>query len=256
MPSSQRIFASLLGPNLSSKPSKHQLADLNKPPSPRSGSGTSSPGAALLEIRAGPSAKPFTVHTELLTNRSPHFHSLLATTSNTPTILSFPDIPDPVFALFVRWLYTHPLPSPANYHTLNHHLTLYVLGVRFAIEPLRNAVLDGIRAYYRAANMTAPACRLEYAYAATQGPNPLRRFLVATAAYRLLCDPAPMQEDLRELLAKGGDLAVDFVECLVRLRKGGLGDVRAGSDCVFHEHVVTERCKGRGGGGGACSGRG
>lgn len=71
---------------------------------------------------------------------------------------------------------------------MQHYLCLYVLAERFRIERLKNEVLDLVKAYYRTANMTAPAARLEYIYHATEGPNLMRRFLVTTAAYRLICE--------------------------------------------------------------------
>lgn len=41
--------------------------------------------------------------------------------------------------------------------------------------------------------MTAPAMRIEYVYAFTKGDNPMRRFMISTAAYRALIE-APKAE--------------------------------------------------------------
>jgi hypothetical protein len=71
---------------------------------------------------------------------------------------------------------------------MQHHICLHALAERFQIEKLKNSVTDLVRFYYRAANMTAPPYRLEYVYRQTPDPNRMRRFLVSTVAYRLICE--------------------------------------------------------------------
>lgn len=75
----------------------------------------------------------------------------------------------------------------------------------------------------------------------------MRRFLVVTAAFRVLIEDGKekngMTEPIRDLLYKGGELAVDFAEALVLLHGDDLLDVRKGLDCEFHEHEVTTKCK-------------
>ncbi|KAK7550898.1 hypothetical protein IWX49DRAFT_498606, partial [Phyllosticta citricarpa] len=187
-----------------------------------------------------------------LINRSSYFRNLLSSTSAAATSpkASFPDLDEFAFALFVRWLYGASLRGPSDYASMQHYPCLYVLARRFRIERLQNDVLDLVRAYYRAGNMTAPAHRLEYLYDATTIPNvnsnPMRRFLVATAAYRYLCEREPRLSDaMRGVISRGGDLAVDFAEAMAALHQNQIGDVRKGSDCAFHEHKETPVCRAR-----------
>jgi hypothetical protein len=145
-------------------------------------------------------------------------------------------------ALFVRWLYGAALPGPSGFHSMQHYLALYVLALQFRIEKLQNQILDRIRAYYRSANMTAPPFRLEYIYSATEGPNKMKEFLVATAAYRVGCEGG-LSDIMKGVVVKGGDLAVNFVDALLKLLKEDAeGDVRIGPDCIWHEHISTMVC--------------
>ncbi|EKG10246.1 BTB/POZ-like protein [Macrophomina phaseolina MS6] len=180
-------------------------------------------------------------------SRSPYFSELLTMQSpDAPTsaILAFPDLDEFAFALFVRWLYGGELRGPTDFHSMQHYLCLYVLATRFRVERLKNDVMDQIRAYYRKSNMTAPAYRLEYVFENTSGPNHLRRFLVSTAAYRYLCEREPrLSDSMRGVVAKGGELTVDFAEALAALHQNELMDVRRGPDCAFHDHVETQVCK-------------
>lgn len=221
------------------------------------------PGTAITELLAGQTGKSFKVHTDLLKSRSPYFATLLtpptttsiaqtpltppSTPSTSPTF-SFPDLDEFAFALWVRWLYGADPRGPADYHSMQHCLSLYLLAATFRCERLQNDVMDHVRAYYRAHGMTAPAYRLEYVFGRTAParPNQLRRFLVYTAAYRYLCEREPKLSDaMRGVLGKGGDLAVEFAEALAVLHQNELVDVRRGPDCAFHEHVETPVCKPR-----------
>lgn len=207
------------------------------------------PSASVTQIRAGQTNKTFNVHTDLLTSRSSYFVELFERTSPDgppPSDLAFPELDEFAFALFVRWLYGAFLAGPSDFHTMQHYLCLYILASRFRIERLKNEVMDVVRVYYRTANMTAPAYRLEYIYDNTDGPCPMRRFLVTTAAYRVLCERDPMiSESMKDVVAKGGDLAVNYAEALVRLHRDDLVDVRRGIDCAFHEHKESKPCKAR-----------
>jgi hypothetical protein len=210
-------------------------------------------GPDTTTLLAGQSAKSFTVHTDLLTSRSPYFRTLLANANSTTTTtglaiitppLHFPDLDEFSVALFVRWLYGAPLSPPTDFHAMQHHIGLYILALQFRVERLANRVLDLVRAYYRSRNLTAPAYRLDFVYEHTQGACALRRFLVGTAAYRVLAEQG-VGGAMRGLVYGGGELAVDLVEAVVRVCVDGMGDVRTGPDCAWHEHVDTAPCKGK-----------
>jgi hypothetical protein len=123
--------------------------------------------------------------------------------------------------------------------------------------------MDLVRHYYAEQNMTAPAYRLEYTYHYTQGPNHMRHFLVSTAAFRCLEEaPHPdlaaanpmlhktfyapgsnVSDSIKAVLAKNPEMAIDFIEELVRLKRNGELDARHGPDCNWHAHEHTAKCK-------------
>ena len=107
--------------------------------------------------------------------------------------------------------------------------------------------MDLCRTYYRIHSMTAPAYRIEYIYAFTTGPNHMRNFLVTTAAFRCLCEASASPDEylsgsMKDLVTKGGDIANDFAEALIKLSKNGIVDVRRGPDCVWHVHSDGKFC--------------
>lgn len=111
--------------------------------------------------------------------------------------------------------------------------------------------------------MTAPAYRLEYVYTYTHGPNHMRHFLVSTAAFRCLEEtPHPdlavanpmlhktfyapgshVSDSIKAVLMKNSEMAIDFIEELVRLRRNGELDARHGADYEWHVHEYTPKCK-------------
>lgn len=199
----------------------------------------------MTTLYAGQSNKAFTVHTDLLCQRSPYFRRLLSSSTHKhvpATTLTYPDLDEFAFALFVRWLYGAMLTGPSDFHTMQHYICLYVLASTFEIERLKNSVMDLVRYYYRSSNMTAPPYRLEYVYERTKGPNKMRAFLVSTATYRMLCEGA-VSEAMKGVVGRGGDLVADLCECLVKMNGDGLVDARRGGDCAWHEHNETAACK-------------
>lgn len=201
-------------------------------------------GATVTELRSGQTAKPFYVHKELLITRSPYFRDVFASQAPGAELnpLSFPDLDEFAFALFVRWLYGAMLNGPSDYHSMQHYISLYVLALHFRIERLCNEIMDMVRRYYRSANMTAPAYRLQYIYETTHTPNAMRRFLIGTAAYRALCE-GTLSGSIRDQVSKGGELSMDFMKALIDCHKSGLLDCRRGMDCLWHEHQESKRCR-------------
>lgn len=156
--------------------------------------------------------------------------------------MSFPDLDEFAFALFVRWLYGAMLNGPSSYHSMQQYLALYILALRFKIERLQNEVMDMVRMYYRTENMTAPPYRLEYLYANTDRACMMRKFLVGTAAYRAICE-GTMSQSIKEIVSGGGEVSVDMAMAIIDCHKNGLVDYRRGLDCVWHEHHDSTRCK-------------
>lgn len=114
----------------------------------------------------------------------------------------------------------------------------------------QGTVMDLVRLYYHRQSMTAPAFRLEYIYTMTHLPNPMRRFLVQTAAFRALCESplgkgVYLSESIKGILKKGGDVAIDFAEALVKLSRDEITDPRKGDNCRWHEHSDGKLCPAR-----------
>jgi len=205
------------------------------------GSSTTEP-LTLIVFHAGTSQKAFEIHKHILTTKATFFREKLAHGREmTVEERTHPDIDEFGFALFVRWLYGGQLHGPKDFHTFHHYLTLYILSKRFEIEELSNTVMDLVRAYYRFGSMTAPAFRIEYIYTFTKGPDHMRNFLTTTAAYRALCEQPEgpnewLTDSMQDMIGKGGEIAIDFAQALIKLSKNGIVDVRRGSNYVFHVH--------------------
>ncbi|KAF2221887.1 hypothetical protein BDZ85DRAFT_283025 [Elsinoe ampelina] len=186
---------------------------------------------SLVNLYAGKNKKLFSIHRHLLVTKVPYFHEMFSHDA-APGVsrLTFENLDEYAFAFF------------------QHYLGLYVLALKFNVESLQNEAIDLCRQYYHLNSMTAPAYRIEYIYAYTSEPNHMRNFLVATAAYRSLCEApsAPgvyLSDSMKTLMAKEGDLGIDFAESLIKLSKNGLVDVRKGDACIFHVHSDGKVCQ-------------
>lgn len=95
--------------------------------------------------------------------------------------------------------------------------------------------------------MTAPAARIEYMYANTDGPNFMRALMQYTAAWRAL-NEAPiakgvyLSDSMQHVVSSGGVQAVDFAEAILRLAREEAGDPRKGPNCDWHEHANGKYC--------------
>jgi hypothetical protein len=124
---------------------------------------------------------------------------------------------------------------------MQHYISLYVLASKFQMPRLGDQVVDLIREYYRNNNMTAPPFRLVFIYQHTVGDNALRRFLVASAAYRVL-KKGDVSNIMQDIISTGGQLAVDLVKRMVKMHSTGIIDPREGSNCVWRDHDPNKIC--------------
>ncbi|GAB7351606.1 hypothetical protein MBLNU459_g2225t1 [Dothideomycetes sp. NU459] len=214
------------------------------------------PGAKMVKsedlpktaIIVGADGKKYEIHTYLLTSKVPFFNKLLNSRhAVTDKDLVFAELDDFGFALFTRWIYGGKLYGPKSFHSLQHYLCLYCMAHKWDIESLCNDLVDLVRAYYRVNNMTAPAFRIEYLYANTDGPNFMRAFMVHSAVFRALYEPpiakgVYLSDSMQNIVAKGGVCAIDFCEATIRLGRDDAGDPRKGHDCAWHEHADGKYC--------------
>lgn len=94
---------------------------------------------SVTTLSAGNTHKKFEVYTYLLTSKVPYFAKLFANSPNpTPEQLTFTDLNEFAFAIFVRWLYGGKLHGPTDFHSVHHYLCLYAMGQKWDVEPLCN----------------------------------------------------------------------------------------------------------------------
>nr|POE54332.1 succinate dehydrogenase assembly factor 2, mitochondrial [Quercus suber] len=144
-------------------------------------------------VYSGRAEKIFEFETATLVAKSVYWKNLLASpAAQDPTQLRFASTfrePEEIsMALFYKWLYGEKLGGPTDFHSTQHYLGLYVLARAWECEDLENEVMDLVRNYYATEHISASPYRLEYIYTYTSGPNPMRRFLVSTAAFRALAE--------------------------------------------------------------------
>jgi len=101
--------------------------------------------------------------------------------------------------------------------------------------------MDTIRNYYSKLSLTSPPYRLEYIYSNTISSDLMRDFLISTAAWRAINEP-PLSDSMKALLAKGGELALNFTEALLKHAQDPYLDVRKLDACDYHVHTATPPC--------------
>ncbi|OQO04370.1 hypothetical protein B0A48_10981 [Cryoendolithus antarcticus] len=185
---------------------------------PESGPGWNADDAAFRQtsttttLLIGSSRKKYNILTQSLKAASPFFAQLLATHDKSEPV-HFADIEEFTFKVWLKYLYTGELGNLSgagaeDFHALTHYMGVYCLSKRWMMEELGNEIMDLIRGYYAQHALTA-------------------------APYRL---------DMRAVLAKGGDLAVDFAEALMLHASDLKLDERVGESCKWHEHFDTPAC--------------
>jgi len=93
----------------------------------------------LIVIHAGKDKQTFSVHRHLLVTKVPYFTDLFAARSTPDNeALTFEELDEFGFALFVRWLYGGALHGPRDFHTFQHYLSLYIVAWKFGNEVLQN----------------------------------------------------------------------------------------------------------------------
>ncbi|WPH01459.1 Hypothetical protein R9X50_00430500 [Acrodontium crateriforme] len=196
---------------------------------------------------AGPSLKAIEFDGYRLDAHSPYWHRHLRT-SAMPSFEQrrFPEFDEVAMTLFAKWISGETLHGPNELHSGSHYVTLYILACRFECESLQNRVMDLTRDFYRDKNLSASPHRLEYIYRNVPSSDAMRRFLVATAAYRLLVEKSGEHNNTGQVAASVASssaaieatvdrdpfLADDLQRALVHLSREGLPDPRRGLHCT------------------------
>ncbi|KAA8613392.1 btb poz domain containing protein [Pyrenophora tritici-repentis] len=143
---------------------------------------------ATSKLLIGPKSTPFLIHTRLLTAQSSYFRVALTgpfaeSTANTITL---DDVSVDHFQLVISWLYNGILTAPFKdgkpaYYTLLH---VYVLADRFALEGLRNAVLDMMSDLSDRTNSVLTPSDTRILYGGIRDSAPLRRLVLDLFAFK------------------------------------------------------------------------
>ncbi|KAK4153880.1 hypothetical protein C8A00DRAFT_14945 [Chaetomidium leptoderma] len=184
----------------------------------------------IVTVTIGPDEKRWVVHEKLLVSQSDFFRDHFASGEEE---LKLPDDEPKLFALFIRWLYgTAFLPSGGTRNfrfmapdddknlTVRDYLGVYVMGGKFGIVGVRNAVIDVLYAHYGEADdghMSPNLHDVTYVFENTAREAPMRRFLVAHALFYLFSKnrrDAPLPEDWVEVLNTQSEIGFEMINML------------------------------------------
>lgn len=118
---------------------------------------------------------------------------------------------------------------------------LYLLADELCIEALKNHMVEVMKDSYRSGGGVNEE-RLKVVYENTLPGNHMRRLLLDICAKHLVAKPKELNEGLKALILKGGEVALDLVEVL---RTDGTYSERNpfAKNCVYHEHQETAQCE-------------
>ena len=212
----------------------------------------------------GKDRKSFSVHPDLLCNRSDHFRAaLLGTFREAQTgVIEFPEEKETTFVHFLSWLYGRNPAQPTTFEEFCDIVALMCYSKQILLVELENECMDSIRAYLRAKRVNGNrSCvttkEISVAYNAVPDLPKLRLAVCLEAAMHHSRKPAKglmacADADLFQLLEQGGDFATDFCKTLLYLNifpwgpngmpESGL-TLASEYDCMyFHSHPTSSNC--------------
>ncbi|KAI9798202.1 MAG: hypothetical protein M1833_004951 [Piccolia ochrophora] len=209
----------------------------------------------LVDVFVGPQREHWRLHRDLLCHQSVFFEAAFCGRFNEAEQgrLEFPEDSAGAFTLFILWLYRGSIEPPRFSRgnlLFRDHLELYYLSDKLSIEPLRNVVMDQLRASFRKNKRIPTPSTIKNIYENTPPSSPLRKWAAKVAAREILRstkpNPAARYECCMEL---GADFAKDLVNSIMldSIRKSSAQltltypDAMSGSDCEFHEHHEDEK---------------
>lgn len=139
-------------------------------------------------ILVGPKQTPFHIHTSLLITQSSYFRVALTGhfLESTTNCITLEDVSVEQFQLLTSWLYSSILPTPFKdgkpaYYTL---INIYALADRFALEGLRNAVVDVISDCADRTNSVLTPSDTVTLYEDIRDSAPLRQLILDLFAFK------------------------------------------------------------------------
>ncbi|KAL8907497.1 MAG: hypothetical protein Q9171_005839 [Xanthocarpia ochracea] len=221
--------------------------------------------ARQLHAMVGKDRRSFSVHRDLLCDRSEHFRAaLLGKFQEAQSgIIEFPDEKETTFMHFLCCIYGQNPAQPTTFEGFHDIVALMCFSKQILLVKLENQCMNSIRAYFRAkgANGNRPAVttrEISVAYDAVPELPKLRLAVCLEAAIHhgskstkdlMACADA----DLYQLLEQGGDFAADLCKALVFLKcswKWGRDEkpesgltLGSGYDYMFRSHPPSGNCK-------------
>ncbi|KAL1840522.1 hypothetical protein VTJ49DRAFT_343 [Mycothermus thermophilus] len=184
----------------------------------------------IINVKVGPEEQCYVVHEKLLTGQSEFFRERIEKGDGE---IKLPEEEPRLFGLIVRWLYGTAFlpsgsartfrftpPSDDNQYTVRDYLGVYVMGGKFDITGVRNAVIDVLYGYFGEASDTHRAPNMHdvrYVFAHTTPRSPMRRFLIAHALFYLFSRGRrnePLPQDWDEVLRGNGEVGYELIRML------------------------------------------
>ncbi|KAL9637466.1 MAG: hypothetical protein Q9164_002165 [Protoblastenia rupestris] len=196
---------------------------------------------ALVNIYVGPENTHWILHERLLCYHSPFFRRIFyskESESSHSKNYGFPDSDDLPFELFVGWLYSKAIKTPAAEKDIGPLLDLYFLSQTLEMDKLGSEVVDTVRNYYHNEETYPGLRRVQYVYANTEEDNEMREMMVGSVArYLTLSDTIPAHWE--NALKKNGQLSVDIIRSIQQWHLEGraVPDVRDASQERGREQV-------------------
>ncbi|KAI4258509.1 MAG: hypothetical protein L6R42_005048 [Xanthoria sp. 1 TBL-2021] len=209
----------------------------------------------IVTIKVGPDRKSYTLHRDLLCDRSSYFRAaLLGQFKEAQTgLIEFPDEEETTFELFALWLYTQ-LPQPTTCEELQRLITLMRFARSRLLDELHNDCMTLVRAYFRTKGSVAIR-EISMAYDTTPELPELRLFVCLEAVLQLRCRTlkelmACTDGELFQLVERDGNFASDFTKLLLLYSQAqalmpGLSTAAGATmgtpyDGLYHSHDTSD----------------
>lgn len=213
----------------------------------------------LVIVYVGPKRKRFRIHRDLLASASEFFRQKVKPYHDLrrgPFLIYLADYDPIVFELFVNWLYRKTLPALDEHsevrakEQVGHYITLYLMAESWSIAPLKNLIIDTIKARQTCNNGWFPTDLIKRIYAATPKGSPFRRYIVDYFLFKTstsVWGEAELAKALKKQVDAGN---VEFLlECYEGLflmaykSKMRNRDPGRRGRCFYHEHGVGVSCR-------------
>ena len=218
----------------------------------------------LVEVYVGPEEKRFRIHKDLLASACDFFrqqvqeiepHIPVGQCTSPLYDLEFEDYEHIAFELFVEWLYRKTLPAldesseTRAMEQVRHYITLYLMADSWAIAPLKNLIIDTIKARQTCYYGWFPVDLIKRIYAATPKGSPLRHYIVDSFLFKTSTSVWGEAERAKTLKAQADAGNVEFLlECYEGLfgmaYKSRMRNRDPGTRgrCFYHEHERGMSC--------------